>query len=341
MAGTSLPSQLHNTAYLNSHWFDGTEPMTDDEMRARVKELQKYGINYQLADLGVLHSSRDSLNGTLPEKGYRQLARWIRITRATAPDMKIIVVVNDGRRYVWQHGRRAANPNFGNNRYNANLSAVADRFINQGVQDENGRFYRADGIQLDIEGFLPDDKVLAATAAHVRAVLPDTAIYSIAAPADPAVWSDAFIAEMAGIFNMLNPMMYDQMGRGSNIVSAETYRNFWKATVVRYAHAIANSGHPETRLNPTMPVYERKTTEDGVVYHDPEIENVANAVQGLEMARQQLGADRIANSRLDPNGVHGAGLFWWSSFIRPVADPRTGYDAAQDRLEWMKRWVRP
>lgn len=334
-------SQTHNTAYLNSYWFDGTEPLTDDEMRDRVRELQRYGIEYQLADLGVLRSSEDSLNGTLPEEGYQHLARWIQISRETASDMKVIVVVNDGSRYAWKFGKRVANPNFGNDRYNANLSAVADKLVNQGLQNEAGNVYRADGIQLDIEGFLPNDRVLVATAAHVRAHLPDNAIYSIATPADPAVWSDAYISEMAGIFNMLNPMMYDQMGWGSKVVSADTYRQFWKTTIVRYAHAIANSDHPETRLNPTMPAYERKVADDETVYHDPVIENVANAAQGLELARMQLVLDRASNANLNPNGVHGSGIFWWSAFIRPEPDPRTGYDASQDRNGWMETWVRP
>ncbi|MFK7694585.1 hypothetical protein [Paenibacillus sp. HJGM_3] len=338
---TQTEPQLHNTAYLNSYWFDGTEPLTDDDMRARVQELKQYGIEYQLADIGILRSTKDSLNGTLPEEGYRHLARWMRITRETDPNQKIIPIVNDGNRYSWKNGRRVSNPNFGNSRYNTNLRAVADKLVNKGLPDANGTLYKADGIQLDIEGFLPNDRVLAATASYVRTVLPASAIYSIATPTDPAVWSDAYITEMAGIFNMLNPMMYDQMGWGSPVDSAQAYQQLWKATVVRYAHAIANSSGPETKLNPTMPAYERKVADDGTVYHDPSIENVANAAQGLELARQQLALDRATNPKINPNGVHGSGIFWWSAFIRPQPDPRTGYDGTSDRQAWMELWVRP
>ncbi|RKN86192.1 glycoside hydrolase family 18 protein [Paenibacillus ginsengarvi] len=335
-----LTLQENNTAYLNSYWFSGVEPMTNEQMKGRVLELSQYRIKYQLADIGILVSSGNKQNGSLPKEGYAELGRWMKLSRETDPNQRIMVMVNDGSRYVWKNGKRVGNPNFGNAVYNANLRAVADLFVNQGVSYE-GKLYKADGIQLDIEGFLPDDPKLLETARYVKGVLGDGAIFSIAAPADPAVWSDAYLREMAGVFNMLNPMMYDQMGWESKIVSSESYQDFWKTTIVRYAHAIASSGHPETKLNPTMPAYERKITEDGIVYHDPEIENVKNSALGLEAARQQLALDRIATPQLNPNGVHGAGLFWWSAFIRPGVDPRTGYDGSQDRYNWMELWVHP
>jgi hypothetical protein len=339
--GTVLPDdarQVNNTAYLNSYWFDGTEPLTDEQMKERVLELQKYHIKYQLADIGILISSGNSLNGTLPANGYKHLARWIKISRETAPDQKIVVAVNDGKRFFWRNGKRVSNKNFGNATYNTNLRAVADKLVNQGLL-YNGTLYKADGIQLDIEGFMPNDQVLLATAKSVRTTLNDNAIYSIASPADQAVWSDAYNSEMAGIFNMLNPMMYDQMGWGSPIVSPESYQQLWKSTIVRYAHAIANSSHPDTMLNPTMPAYEKKVAEDGTVYHDPDIENIFNAAQGLQLAREQLALDRTATPLLNPNGVHGAGIFWWSSFILQGPDPRDGYDYGPDRQWWMEQWV--
>lgn len=330
--------QANNAAYLNSYWFDGTEPLTDEQIRERVLELRQYRINYQLADIGVLVSSGDTRNGTLPEQGYKHLARWMQLSRETAPEQKVIVTINDGSRTLWQSGKRVGNPNFGNATYNANLAAVADKLLNQGVA-YGGVLHKADGLQLDIEGFLPDDPVLKATAQHVRTVLDDGTIFSIAAPADEAVWSDAYIGEMAGIFNMLNPMMYDQMGWGSAVRSPETYRQFWQQTIVRYARAIAH-GNPGTMLVPTMPAYEKKIAEDGTVYHDPAIENMANAAAGLKLARTQLELDRTLNPAIDPNGVHGAGIFWWSAFTLRTPDPRTGHDYSVDRGWWMDGWVR-
>lgn len=331
--------QANNTAYLNSYWFNGIETLTDEQMKERVLELQKYRIKYQLADIGMLVSSGNARNGTLPEQGYKHLARWMKISRETAPDQIIIVMVNDGKRTLWKNGKKVGNPNFGNSVYNANLTAVADKLLNQGIPYQ-GNVYKADGIQLDIEGFLPNDPVLKATAEYVRTVLRDEAIYSIAAPADAAVWSDTYISELAGIFNMLNPMMYDQLGYGSPVHSAETYRQFWMTTVVRYARAIAHSSNPDTMLNPTMPAYEKKTAEDGTVYHDPAIENISNSAAGLKLAREQLVLDRMINPKINPNGVHGAGIFWWSSFTLQVPEPVTGYDYAPDRGWWMDGWVR-
>lgn len=333
--------QTNNTAYLNSYWFSGIEPMSDAQMRARVLELKSYGIKYQLADIGVLVSSGDSRNGTLPADGYSELGRWIKISRETDPTQKIVAAVNDGKRTIWLDGSKIGNPSFGNTVYNGNLRALADKLVNQGVA-YGGTLYTTDGLQLDIEGFMRDDPVLKATAQSVRGVLDDTAIYSIACPYDPALWSDSYIGEMAGIFNMLNPMMYDQLGWGSPVYSPETYRQFWEATIVRYAHAIAKSSRPGTRLNPTMPAYEKKTAEDGTVYHDPAIENILYAAQGLKRARDRLSLERAGDPRLNPNGVHGAGIFWWSKFIIRGPDPHDpeAHDYAQDRSWWMEEWVR-
>ncbi|MDF2713541.1 MAG: hypothetical protein K0R28_466 [Paenibacillus sp.] len=331
--------QANNTAYLNSYWFSGVISLTDEQIKEKVLELRKYSIKYQLADIGVLVSSGDARNGTLPEEGYNQLARWIKISKETAPDQQIVVMVNDGKRTLWKNGKKIGNPNFGNAVYNSNLRAVADKMVNQGVA-YNGNVYRADGIQLDIEGFLPNDPILKTTAEYVRGVLSNNAIYSIASPADSAVWSDAYVSEMAGIFNMLNPMMYDQMGYGSPVTSPETYQQFWKATVVRYARAIAHSGNPGTMLNPTMPAYEKKIAEDGTVYHDPAVENIYNAAIGLKLARDQLSLERAGDPSINPNGVHGSGIFWWSSFIMIEPDPRTGYNYAPDRQWWLEGWVR-
>jgi hypothetical protein len=332
--------QMDNTAYLNANWFSGIEPLTDEQIREHVLELQKYQIKYQFADLGILVSSEDESNGTLPADGYKELGYWMKVSRETDPNQKIIALVNDGKRYVWQDGKRIGNPNFGNGVYNDNLRAVANMLVNQGAA-YGGIRYKLDGIQLDIEGFLPNDPVLKTTSEFVRSDLDDKSIYSIASPADPSVWSDSYVSEMAGIFNMLNPMIYDQLGWGSSIHSRETYQHLWKTTIVRYAHAIANSSSGSTLLIPTMPVYEKKVAEDGTVYHDPAIENIYNAAQGIKMARSQLATDTKTNPRIYKGGLQGAGIFWWSKFILQGPDPNDpfGHDYDLDREWWMKEWM--
>ncbi|MDR7316828.1 hypothetical protein [Brevibacillus nitrificans] len=53
-----------------------------------------------------------------------------------------------------------------------------------------------------------------------------------------------------------------------------------------------------------MPAYERRMVEDmGVVYRDPYVENIYSAAKGLVNASQE-GAN-----------IHGAGIFWWPTFI--------------------------
>jgi hypothetical protein len=338
LGSVGIIKQTNNTAYLNSYWFSGVEVLTDTQMKDRVLQLQTYQIKYQLADIGMLVSSTDSLNGTLPAEGYTNLARWIKNSREADPNQKIIVLVNDSKRTIWNAGQKVGNPSFGDATYNTNLRAVADSLINKGIV-YNGVAYKADGIQFDFESFMKDDQALKATSQYVRAILPQDAIFSIAAPAHPSVWSDGYLKEMAGIFNLLSPMMYDQLEPDYWVNSAETYQQFWKQTIIRYAHAIADSGHPETRLNPTMPAYGAKATETGFLYHDPKIENIYNASIGLQMARVQLATDRLTNPNLNPNGVHGSGIFWWSSFIYQGVNPWDGHDYAQDRKWWVEEWL--
>jgi hypothetical protein len=337
--GVNEAYQVNNHAYLNPYWFSGIETLTDQQMKDRVLELQSYKIKNQLADIGVVVSGSGSLNGTLPKQGYKELGRWMKISRETDPNQKIIVSISDGKRVIWRNGKKIGNPNFGNAVYNNNLRAIADQFVNQGIV-YNGNTYKADGIQFDIEGFLSDDPLLKATSQFVRGVLNEDAIYSIAAPTDPRVWSDAYISGMSDIFNMLSPMMYDQLGYGSPINSPETYQQFWETTTIRYAHAIAGSNHPATMLAPTMPAYGKKTADDGTVYHDPAIENIYNSAKGLQRARKQLAIDLIDNPKIRPNGVYGAGIFWWSSFILQSPDPRDGYQYAPDRQWWIDEWVK-
>jgi hypothetical protein len=287
-----------------------------------------------------LVSSGDACNGMLPADGYTELGRWMKISRETDPNQNIIATINDGKRYFRQDGKRVGNPNFGNAVYNDNLRTVANLLVNQGVAYGGERF-KADGIQLDIEGFIPNDPVLKATAQYVRSELNGKAIYSIASPVDPAVWSDAYVSEMAGIFNMLNPMIYDQLGWSSPVNSPETYQHLWKTTIIRYAHAIANSSCPDTKLIPTMPAYEKKVAEDGTVYHDGAIENIFNAAQGLKMACAQLATDRGTSPKWIKDGLNGAGIFWWSKFILQGPDPNDpyGHDYALDRQWWMEEWL--
>lgn len=77
-----------------------------------------------------------------------------------------------------------------------------------------------------------------------------------------------------------------------------------------------------------MPAYERRTVEEiGVVYHDPYVEKIYSAAKGLVNA-SQTGAK-----------IHGAGIFWWATFIGdyPELYPRMYY--LQDQEHWMKEWV--
>jgi hypothetical protein len=161
--------------------------------------------------------------------------------------------------------------------------------------------------------------------------------FSMSTPADPSYdgsikyqWSSAYISQVAAILNMINPMIYDQMGWGSDIYTTADYENLWTNEITRYSKAIGNIGPGGIRaeLVPTVPSYAIQIADDATVYHDPIIENMYGALNGLNAAINKNGAN-----------VSGAGIFWWSNFIGRNA---LGYPVSlfsPDQRNWMNEWV--
>jgi hypothetical protein len=85
------------------------------------------------------------------------------------------------------NGVKVANPNFGNATFNKNLNALIHKLVNVGVQiGGTGPFYKADGVHLDIEGFMQNDTTLLNTIKYLRsnALIANTN-FSMSTPADP------------------------------------------------------------------------------------------------------------------------------------------------------------
>ncbi|WP_162463282.1 galactose-binding domain-containing protein [Paenibacillus psychroresistens] len=334
--GCSSNCHLENLAFLDSAWFATAQSAAN--ITTYVNELAANKIKYQIADIGLLVNSSTSTNGTLPASGYAGLATWIKNSKLTDPNQKIIIGLNYSNRFTRVSGVKVSNPNFGTATFNSNVNAIIHTLVNVGVQiGGTGTFYKADGVHLDWEGFMTNDTTLLSTLQYLRNnALAGNAYYSISTPADPPYsgvttyqWTNTYIGQVAAIVNMMNPMMYDQMGWGSDVTTAATFKTFWTNEISRYSTAIGNTGPGGVRsqLVPTMPSYEMKTAEDGVVYHNPAIESLLKAAEGINAAITG-GAN-----------VYGAGIFWWSNFIGRNAAIYPSSKFTPDQTNWMSQWV--
>ncbi|OWA35574.1 hypothetical protein B9G55_13180 [Saccharibacillus sp. O16] len=319
--------QIHNATFLSQDWFDTKQSPAD--IQKYVKEMQQYRIEYQFADIGMLDDS-----GQLNVKNYAGLGSWIRSSKATDPNQKVVIILNYNKRMLPDSdGETVPNPKFGTSTFNTHLDVLVDQLVNKGVAVD-GVLYKADGVHIDFESFMTDDPALLQTLKYLRAhALKNNAYFSISSPVNYSTtktWSSAYIQQIAQVVNQINPMLYDQMGWSSPIDDPASYEQFWKSEVLRYSQAIGSVGPGSTpsQLVPIAPAYERRLIKEHlIVYHDPYVENLASAISGLRSAISQ-GAR-----------VHGAAIFWWPTFAGHYAYlyPESYY--LVDQENWTTLWV--
>jgi hypothetical protein len=292
-------SSSENFAYLDSAWFDGSNPQTDSYIANYTRNMADQHIHTQFCDIGLIQD-----DGTLPASGYAKLGHWIQQARLADSQVKIIPVVN--------YGNRRANGNFGSDSFNNKLDTAI-----QALESN----CKIDGIHLDVEGFKDNDT----TYLHLMSYLKANSLRSlplyIATPATS--WSSSFISQVAGVVQQVNPMVYDTMGWGSSVVDGPTYINYFQKVVSNYSNAI---GTLPCNLAPTLPSYLSRTASDGTVYHDQTIENMDNAITALNNAIA-AGAH-----------VNGAGIFWWPNFNGLYPTVYTPYKQDQNAWtsKWLK-----
>jgi len=323
----TLNCHTSNAAFLPHDWF--AEPQPSKDIAARVKQLREKKIIYQMADIGLVNEE-----GELDPSNYAGLAQWIKVSKEIAPDQLIIVAINFNKRLlITESGEKQPNQRFGTIEFNRNLIQLVRTVLYDGVY-AGGVAYRADGVHIDFEDFLPDDEVLANTLRSLREhALPEDRHFSVSAPVNYAkdkLWSQSYIRQIASIVNQINPMVYDQMGWDSPIDSPYAYQNLWRSEIKRYSDAIGNpqANGQKVQLVPIMPSYERRVIESNrMIYHDPYVESIYSASKGLISAIND-GAD-----------VHGAGIFWWATFIGnyPELYPSSYY--LLDQENWLEHWV--
>jgi hypothetical protein len=327
----------NNAAFLNADWFAYVQ--TPATIQTYVRELAAKKIKYQFADIGLLNNTNTSTNGALSASNYAGLAQWIKLSKQTDPNQLIIIDLNYSQRFTRVKGVKVANPNFGNANFNINLNKLIHKLVNVGVQiGGKGLFYKSDGVHLNIEGFMQNDTTLLRTLKYIRsnALIANTN-FSMSTPADPTFggtvkyqWSSAYIAQVAAILNMINPMIYDHMGWGSDIYTTADYQKLWIDEITRYSKAIGKIGPGgiASKLVPTLPAYALRVADDSTIYHNPAVENIQTALSGLNAA-----------INLNSAVVHGAGIFWWSNFIGRNIPAYPAELFTTNQSDWMTMWV--
>jgi hypothetical protein len=199
--------------------------------------------------------------GNMPVANYAGLSAWVTTSRSVDSTKRIVIWVSGS------ESKLVDNPSTYDNIAGWIASAVQQ--------------YGLDGVMLDFEPFTRDNPLLPGLLERIRAAAPQAWI-DITAPIDR--WSDPFITAVASQVNALSPMLYD-----TTLVSPTAYVDLVASTVVRYSRAAGSA----VLVTPSIPAYKANA------WHDPTVENIADADQGLQAAVAQ-------NARVD-----GAAVYWW------------------------------
>ena len=199
--------------------------------------------------------------GDMPAAEYAGLGAWIDTSRRQAPEQRVI---------AWVNGREADH---------VDRAATHQRiaaWVRHAVRDLG-----VDGVLFDFEPFTRDNPRLLDLLDAVRAQVPE-AWLAIASPAER--WSEPFIGEVARRVDLLSPMVYD-----STLTSPAAYSDLVRRTALAYHRGAAG----RATVAPSLPAYAANK------WHDPSVENIATAGDGL----------RVAAAAGAPSG--GAAVYWW------------------------------
>jgi hypothetical protein len=258
--------------YLPHGWT--AAPKSIDMIESSVRSLESADITDQLLNIGYLDTE-----GRLQPADYQGLGRWIEVSRATAPDQRIIAWISGS---ALRHVDRPA--------LHPAIVATIGRLVHTAGLD---------GVLLDFEPFRDNDAQLLGLLDSLRAELPETWI-GITAPAVSGMWSDAFIGAVSARVEAVSPMLYD-----TELRSSAEYVDAMCAELVRYGAAV----NDRAVLIPSLPAYAASPE------HDPGVENVANAFRAVDCAGRAGWPSRGAALywwwQATPEDVHA-----WSAAVR-------------------------
>ena len=225
-----------NNAIFLDHGFM-VNPLSDAGIARVVRWLAQRRFVYQLHNVTTLNS-----DGGMNPTNYSQLARWIRVSRATDPAQKIVIYLSGSLALVnnpatWDH-----------------IAAVCKRFFTQ---------YGVDGINLDFEPYRrPAANYLGLFGAIRKAVGPQANLSLDYTIDQRYTWSAADYRRISALFNVIMPMDYD-----TGCKTSACYKTVLDRALTFQSAHIA----PSAALFPLVPTYARSSV------HDPAVENICTA----------------------------------------------------------------
>jgi len=214
-------------------------PMTNSQIQSVVSWMQTRLITYQFLNVSALNA-----DGTMSSSQYTQLANWIAVSRAAAPNQKFIIYISGTLTHV---NTPATWPN---------IAAVCKMFFTT---------FNVDGVNLDFEPYRTDsvsEANYAGMFGAIRTAVGPSANLSLDYTTDQDyTWSPSVYKQLSSYFNMMMPMVYD-----SSCTTASCY-NTVIDTALEYQYS---NLAPGVQFYPILPTYAASDT------HTPAVENIAS-----------------------------------------------------------------
>lgn len=337
-----------NHAYVPYEWCSAVA--SEELMDARLDELQQYGIDVLLCDIGCYRmTSSTSLSNTI---SYANLGAWI--AKGHERGMKVLACINYAINAYTDLQKQGTNETY-HEYIRADICRISKIFTVTGVEYQ-GKKYVTDGVQMDVEPFRrPYQERMLELMRAVREVIGKEKMLSMASPAYNGIWSNAYAAEMIEVTDMLCPMVYDTVGPASwgGVAdgvsrSKAEYVELTKRTCTWYSERIAASNNTDCILSITTPVYDDRKSEATVGYPDASSgyvyyhlnynEKTGETIEKLENCLLGIRAAIDEGAKVD-----GAGVFYWPAFVgtnrqyQPTVNPY--YDYAADQQAWKTLWL--
>jgi hypothetical protein len=215
---------------------------SDAEVAQYVNWTKARGFKYQFMNLTAVDQY-----GNLPFSKYDNLSNWIRVSRQTDSNQKVIAYVSGG----------LSNVNDPNDW--ANIAEVVRTLLTDvGV----------DGVNLDFEPYRVDNVAnYVGLFSKIRSVVGTAAFLSLDYTTDPNYqWAPADFKKISSYFNLIMPMSYDS-SCGDAACYQTTIKNVW---TYQYQNLAAG-----VQLFPILPAYKKNR------WHNPSVETICNASDAL------------------------------------------------------------
>jgi hypothetical protein len=155
------------------------------------------------------------------------------------------------------------------------------RIFVKSISDLLKKHPRLSGVHLNVEPWPSGNKSMLTFLDEIRRVIPKGKLLSVAAyppptrwhPFPEVHWEEAYFKQVAGRVDQMVVMMYDTSLKDGKLY--QHLMNSWTRQILNWTTATGKAKVPAILLG--VPTYD----DAGVGYHNPKVENLTNALQGI------------------------------------------------------------